>query len=166
VEGGKGLRIHTGTHVPFLARWPGKIPPGTVLENVSDTTDILPTICEPADITIPTNIVQDGRSLLPQLTGKSTQGRDWIYCWYARSGGTDPDFEFVLDNRFKLYRDGKMFDVERDPEEQRQLDTSALSGEAAVSHQKLTAALAKYADARPPAIAAQGEPKRKRVADE
>lgn len=166
IEGGKGLRVHTGTHVPFLARWPGKISPGTVLENVSDTTDILPTICEAAGIAIPANVVQDGRSLLPQLMGKSAQGRDWIYCWYARSGGPRPDFEFVLGKRFKLYRDGTMFDIENDLEEQHPLDVTALSGEAAASHEMLSVALAKYADARPAAIAAQGEPKRKRVVAE
>jgi len=164
VEGGKGLRIHTGTHVPFLARWPGTIPPGIVLENISDTTDLLPTICEAAAVPVPPELAQDGRSLMGQLTGKSQQGRDWIYCWYARSGGPEPDFEFALDNRFKLYRDGKMFDVESDPEEHQPLDTSTLSSEAIASHQELKAALATYADARPPEIAAQGEPKRKRAA--
>lgn len=165
VAGGKGLRIHTGTHVPFLSRWPGKIPPGTVLENVSDTTDILPTICEAAGVSTK-DVVQDGRSLLAQLTGKSRQGRDWIYCWYARSGGDKPDFEFALDNRFKLYRDGKFYDVESDPQEEAPLDASQLTDETAASHAKLTSALAQYAQARPAAIAAQGEPKRKRALDD
>jgi arylsulfatase A len=166
VEGGKGLRIHTGTHVPFLARWPGTIPPGTVLENVCDTTDLLPTICAAAAVPVPTDAVLDGRNLLGELTGKSQQGRDWIYCWYARSGGPQPDFEFALDKRFKLYRDGALFDVTSDPEEQQPLDVSSLRGEAAASHAKLTAALAKYAGARPAAIAAQGEPKRNRNAED
>lgn len=166
VEGGKGLRIQTGTHVPFLARWPSKIRPGTILENVSDTTDLLPTICEAASVPIPTDQVLDGRSLLGQLTGAAGPTRDWIYCWYARSGGAKPDFEFALDNRFKLYRDGKFFDIESDAEETRPLEPTDVEGEAAASHQKLKAVLAKYSDARPKTIAAQGEPKRKRAGEE
>jgi arylsulfatase A len=166
VEGGKGLRIHTGTHVPFLARWCGKIPPGIVLENVSDTTDLLPTICEAASIKVPADLPLDGRSMLDQLTGRSAARRDWIYCWYAREGGRTPDFEFALDNRFKLYRDDSLFDVASDPEEKRPLDNTHLSDEAAGSYKKLNAVLAKYADARPDQVAAQGEPKRKRTPQE
>jgi hypothetical protein len=59
-----------------------------------------------------------------------------------------------------------MFDVESDPDEKRPLDARTQTGEAAASRQKLEASLAKYAGARPGAIAAQGEPKRKRGEEE
>ncbi len=164
VNGGKGLCLLTGTHVPLLVRWPGTIAPGTVLENVSDTTDILPTICEAAGVPIPSDLVTDGHSLVGQLTGQPSESRAWVYCWYARGGGQKADFEFALDHRYKLYRDGQMFDVVSDPKEQQPLDSGSLSEEATTSRRHLTAALAKYADARPASIAAQGEPPRKRAA--
>jgi arylsulfatase A len=69
VRGGKGLTIHTGTHVPLLASWPGVIPPGCVSRDLVDSTDFLPTICEAAGIGIPAEMKPDGRSFLSQLRG-------------------------------------------------------------------------------------------------
>lgn len=41
---GKGTCYEGGIRVPMIARWPGKIPPGTVRREPAATIDILPTI--------------------------------------------------------------------------------------------------------------------------
>jgi arylsulfatase A len=159
VVGGKGSRIHTGTHVPLLCSWPGVIRPGLVLDDLVDSTDFLPTICQAAGVELPADPALDGRSFLAQLRGEQGQPREWIYCWYARNGGNEPDFEFAMGQRFKLYRDGTLYDLADDPDEKRPLDAGALPAEAAAARETLAAALATYRDARPKELASQAGPR-------
>ena len=46
VQGGKGLPLDAGVHVPLLAYWPGTIEPGTVCADLVDFSDFLPTLAE------------------------------------------------------------------------------------------------------------------------
>ena len=84
-----------------------------MLNNLIDSTDFLPTICEAAGVEVPGDLTVDGRSFLPQLRGEEGDPRNWIYCWYARGGGPKPDFEFAMNGSYKLYRDGRFFDLEK-----------------------------------------------------
>ncbi len=144
-------------HVPLVASWPGVIPAGLVVDDLIDSTDFLPTICQAASVTIPSDLVIDGHSFLAQLRGEKGSPRPWIYCWYARDGGKEPQFEFAMNRKFKLYGDGRMFNLAADVDEQKPLDTASLSAEARAAREPLAAALAKYADARPAEIAAQAK---------
>ena len=161
VRGGKGKTTDNGFHVPLIANWPGAIAPGGVSGDLVDSTDFLPTICEAAGVAIPSSLEPDGRSFLPRLRGDSANPRDWIYCWYARDGGAsaDPDKEFAMDARFKLYRDGRLFEYPQDLDEHHPLATDALDGPAAAAHRSLRKALDKYEDVRPAKLAAEaGQP--------
>ncbi len=160
VHGGKGMSTYAGTHVPLIASWPGVIPPGLVLDDLIDSTDFLPTICQAADVIPPSELTLDGRSFLPQLRGEPGQPREWIYCWYARDGGAEPDFEFAMDKRFKIYRDGRIFDLEQDLEEEHPLAERSRAGQAAEAANRLAAVFDKFAGTRPKAIAAQGTGRR------
>lgn len=163
IQGGKGSSRHTGTHVPLIANWPGTIPPGRVLNDLVDSTDFLPTICAAAGIALPSTL--DGRSFLPQLRGEMGQPRPWIYCWYAREGGPTATFEFAMNQQYKLYRNGQMYDLERDLDERQPLDTAALSGEAQKAHGLLSEALNRFRDVRSAEIAAQSGPRRNDAAE-
>jgi arylsulfatase A len=165
VRGGKATSTDAGTHVPLIASWPGVIPPGRELDDLVDSTDFLPTICAAANVAIPEKLTLDGVSFLPQLRGEPGQPRQWIYSWFARSGGPQADFEFAMDKRYKLYRDGRMFDVAADIEEQHPLDPAQLPATQA-AQKKLAAVFERYQSARPAAIAAQGEPKGRARAEE
>lgn len=156
VHGGKASSTDAGTHVPLIASWPGVIPPGLVLDDLIDSTDFLPTICQAAGIEPPSSLTLDGRSFLTQLRGEQGNPREWIYCWFARSGGAKADFEFAMDKRYKLYRDGRLFDLEQDLEEKQPLDGQAQTGSAAESAQRLAIVFDKFEHARPAAIASQG----------
>ena len=59
-----------GIRVPFLARWKGKIAPGTVSDHVSDFADMVPTLAAAAGIAVPDSFGErDGVSILPTLFG-------------------------------------------------------------------------------------------------
>jgi arylsulfatase A len=156
VIGGKGSRTHLGTHVPLLASWPGVIPAGRVLDDLVDSTDFLPTICEAAGIDVPADWKVDGRSFLAQLRGEKGKPREWIYSWYSPEGGAEAQFEFAMNAKYKLYRDGRFFDLADDLEEKQPLDSDSLSDEARGAHRLLSQALEQFRDARPAAVAQAG----------
>lgn len=145
VPGGKRFTTTYGTHVPMVASWPGHIVP-SVCEDLVDSTDILPTICEAAGVTPPATLPLDGTSFLPQLLGKRGNPREWIYCWYSPRGEILQ--EFAYDKRFKLYRSGGLFDYRDDPLEQRPLPRSAHPD----VRRRLAKVLASYRDARDPSV--------------
>jgi arylsulfatase A len=145
VHGGKGKTIDTGTHVPLIARWPGKIPEGKVCRDLVDFTDFLPTLLEVGGAEAPKGL--DGRSFLPQLLGKKGNPREWIYCWYSRNGGPK-GAEFARDQRFKLYTNGNLFDVTADIDEKSPLGDGRLTPEARAARKKLQAALDRHKGTR------------------
>jgi len=160
VIGGKGSTTETGMHVPLIASWPSKIAKGKVYSDLVDSTDFLPTICQAAEVTIPSDKI-DGRSFLPQLRGESGQPREWIYSWYSPHG--EPLREFAFNQKYKLYRGGEIYDLQVDAAEKRPLTVAALSGEAAQTATKLQAALDHFRDARPTSLPQPAaEPKAKK----
>ena len=75
-----------GIRVPLIARWPGKIKPGSVSKHISAHWDIFPTFCELAGRKVPVKL--DGISFLPALLGKGEQKRHEYLYWefHERSG--------------------------------------------------------------------------------
>jgi arylsulfatase A len=65
---GKGTSFEGGIRVPFLARWPGVIPAGTVCREPAATIDILPTVAALAVASLPARPI-DGKDILPLLAG-------------------------------------------------------------------------------------------------
>ncbi|MEC9327087.1 MAG: sulfatase/phosphatase domain-containing protein, partial [Verrucomicrobiota bacterium] len=86
LKGHKRDLYEGGIRVPLVARWPGKIKPGTVTNHVSAHWDIFPTLCEVTGKAIPQNI--DGISFLPVLLGKNNQREHKYLYWefHERSG--------------------------------------------------------------------------------
>ena len=148
--GGKGRSHARGTHVPLIAQWPGRIPAGSVNRDLIASVDFLPTLAEAAGVAWPAGRLTDGRSFWPQLQGHPGTPREAIYCWYASDGGPVARFEFALGTRYKLYRDGRLFDLQADPFEQgKPLPLPTTDGEPAAAARALQAVLDQYADARP-----------------
>jgi arylsulfatase A-like enzyme len=71
-RGKKGTLYEGGLRVPFIARWPGKIAPGTVSDYLGYFPDVLPTIAEVTGAKAPAD--SDGISLLPTLIGEAAAG--------------------------------------------------------------------------------------------
>jgi arylsulfatase A-like enzyme len=74
-----------GIRTPFIARWPGKVKPGTTSNFIGAFWDMLPTFCEMAGAA-PGDT--DGISILPTLTGNNAGQKQhaWLY-WEYHSGG-------------------------------------------------------------------------------
>lgn len=125
VVGGKGRTTDAGTHVPLMVRWTGKIKSG-LNDNLVDSTDFLPTVMEAAGRPISdkaaTSSKLDGISFYPQLFGNTEQVRPWVFCHYDPRPGWDKDqfrkIRFARDKKYKLYGDGKLYDVPNDKLEQ------------------------------------------------
>ncbi len=66
LRGGKGMLLEGGIRVPFLARWPGVIPEGTVGDAPAITLDLFET-CLDASGLDPRHVSSDGLSLLDYL---------------------------------------------------------------------------------------------------
>lgn len=64
--------IYEGGHrEPFVARWPGKIKPGSVNDDVICLNDLMATVAEIVGAKLPANAAEDSFSLLPTLLGTS-----------------------------------------------------------------------------------------------
>lgn len=125
-QGGKGSTKDNGTHVGFIASWPGTIPAGSVSDALVDFADVVPTLADVAEADVPDALHLDGVSLAPLFHGEPRE-KDHIYCWYHRNGVREQASEHVRTARYKLYADGRFFDVEADPEEETDLAAGGVS---------------------------------------
>ncbi len=102
LRGGKRTMNEAGTRVPFIARWPGRIPPGE-RNSFFTLMDVLPTLAAIADIPLHHEI--DGMNLSHNFY--DTQGTDRLCFAMAFEG----DLYFVRDKRFRLHEDGRFYDI-------------------------------------------------------
>lgn len=72
-RGRKGQSYEGGFHVPMIARFPGRIPAGTVCGVPLMNIDLYPTILSVAGENPPKDRVIDGRNILPVLTGQKIE---------------------------------------------------------------------------------------------
>jgi arylsulfatase A-like enzyme len=64
----KGTSFEGGVRVPFIARWPGRIPKGAIGRLPAMTIDLLPTIARLAGAAVPGDRIIDGRDIWPLLS--------------------------------------------------------------------------------------------------
>jgi arylsulfatase A-like enzyme len=74
-----------GIRVPMLVRWPGKIKPGQVSEQVWAFWDVLPTLAEISGAKAPEKI--DGISMLPTLLGQPQTNQHAFLYWEFHERG-------------------------------------------------------------------------------
>ena len=103
--------VDDGTHVAFVASWPGTIKPGTVVQSPIDFSDVFPTVVEVTGAPLPNDL--DGQSLVPLLKGDESNARGWAFIDYSR-GGTPPYRHFIRTARYTLYSTGEFYDVPND----------------------------------------------------
>jgi arylsulfatase A-like enzyme len=133
IRGGKGTVTEVGAHVPFVASWPGTTPPGEVLPDLIDFSDVLPTLAELGGAQLPSGVTIDGRSFAPQLRGEKGSPRDWVFTQLGHR-------RFVCDQRYLLHEDGRMYDITNDLLEHHDLAGSTQS-EAVAARKRLQSAL-------------------------
>ncbi|MGQ1784606.1 MULTISPECIES: sulfatase-like hydrolase/transferase [unclassified Saccharicrinis] len=120
LQGKQNLYEHSW-RVPFIVNGPG-VKAGTRVEGNAYLLDVLPTLCDLAEIEIPETV--EGKSLKPILTGEQTTARDVMYGVYC--GGTKPGMRSVTKGDWKLIkydmmdgavRETQLFNLARNPHE-------------------------------------------------
>ena len=129
-----------GHRVPFIARWPGRIPKGQVSDQMTNTTDIFATLASLVGYPLPDDAATDSFDMLPVLIGtqdpdesirphlltQSFRGEfqirkgDWKYLDHQGSGGNGYDKEPM--KRFALAdtapeAPGQLYNLAIDPGE-------------------------------------------------
>ncbi len=108
---------------PLLMQWQGKIPAGTVNEDLVSNLDFAQTFLDIADIEAPDRM--QGRSLLPLMTGNTPENwRDYLYYHYYEFPAVHSvnKHEGITGERFKLMHfyeldEWEMYDLQEDPME-------------------------------------------------
>ncbi len=83
-RGRKGQLFEGGIRVPFVARWPGKIPAGHTRDDFLSAMDLFPTFLAAAGAQTPQGVVMDGYNILPALEGRGESPRREMY-WHRLS---------------------------------------------------------------------------------
>ncbi|MBC7364727.1 MAG: arylsulfatase [Candidatus Aminicenantes bacterium] len=119
LKGLKGSLHEGGIRVPFIARWPGKIKPGTTSDHICAFWDMMPTLCDIMGIETPQHT--DGISFLPALLGKGYQKEHEYLYWELPEYGAQ---QTVRMGRWKGYRTNlrkqahpklELYDLDADP---------------------------------------------------
>lgn len=142
IPGGKGSTKDAGIHVPLLANWPGTVPAGRTCSDPVDFADFLPTLAEVAGAALPEGVKIDGRSFYPQLRGRPGNPRGWVFLTMVEKKVGKPGPKgLVRDRRWKLYHDGRLFDVRTDRFEQNPINPGEGTEEAEAARRRLQAVL-------------------------
>lgn len=129
-----------GHRVPFLARWPGRIPQGQVSDQMMSTTDIFATLASVVGYKLPADAATDSFDMLPVLLGTQEATRPirphlltqsfrgefqirqgkWKYLDHSGSGGND--YSQGILKKYALPETapnapGQLYDLEKDPGE-------------------------------------------------
>ncbi len=130
------------TRVPLLMRWPGSIPPGRRVDELTQLYDVAATLLRAAGIDTGalTPGMPDARDLLALMAGDRTAARTQVVTAYRNSGRDhDPPVHGTMlrDERYKLnvYHprpdslfgplQGQLFDLASDPHERHNLWSSS-----------------------------------------
>lgn len=84
LRGAKSTMWEGGLRVPFLMKWPGKVPAGKVTDEFLTSLEILPTLLAATGTPAPEGLKLDGFDLLPVLRGEKPSARTEMF-WQRRS---------------------------------------------------------------------------------
>lgn len=129
-KGGKGTTPDAGTHVPLIASWPEMIKKGFTYNELIEFSDFLPTFAKAANTKIPENV--DGKSFLNVLMQQTQKARETVLVHYDPMKPTRPPRypgRFVRTKKYKLYHDGRFYNLDNDKEEKHPLIQSILTKE-------------------------------------
>jgi len=175
VGGGKGSMRDSGTRVPLIVNWPGTSRPAVLDDLVDITdfyatfADLAGVRLPPplwasgagADTSANALDAIDGVSFLPQLQGKPGTPRKWAFVLFDRNGcvkwrqclrkGESPPTDrrqgafWARTERWKLYGDGRLFDVRSNLGERKPILPAADTPETAAVRKELAVVFGKLA---------------------
>ncbi len=119
LRGSKSTMWEGGLRVPFLMRWPGKVPAGKVTDEFLSSLEILPTLLAATGTPAPEGLKLDGFDLLPVLRGGMASPRAEMF-WQRRGD------KAARVGQWKWVESAKgrgLFDLAADPAEEHDLST-------------------------------------------
>ncbi|AWG23679.1 arylsulfatase A [Flavobacterium faecale] len=120
IKGGKGKTIIHGNHVPFVASWPARMEAKRTEKGLISFADVLPSLCDAADVKA-NKFQSDGFSFLPLITNKDKKIQDEVFIHYTPRMNKLSQTRWVLNDTYKLYKDGRFFNTAKDPLEKEEL---------------------------------------------
>ena len=143
IRGGKGNTITHGNHVPMVASWPGKIKKPYTYSGLINFTDFYATFCDILGVANES----DGLSMIDLLYGEKLLERKTVTTYYDpmwSANVTQFRNVFSQNSRYKLYKDGKFYDMENDILEKSPLSDKELSEDQKIIKAKLADELARF----------------------
>jgi len=117
LRGRKATMWEGGLRVPFIARFPRRIPAGSTSNEFLTALELFPTFTKLAGAKLPENVVYDGIDMLPVLAGRTKSQRTEMF-WQRRGD------KAARVGRYKWVessRGGGLFDLKSDIGEQHDL---------------------------------------------
>ncbi len=139
INGRKGYMVDWGTRVPLIAYWKGHSPKGRINTDLIQLSDILPTLENVAGIHTPATKIVDGQSFLPAILGKPAFPLQYIYMYYKPNWGGKKfkNGVFARNKTYKLYGDGRFYNLKKDVREQHNIPLDSLNANALEVREKL-----------------------------
>lgn len=105
LRGAKNSTWEGGMRVPFIIRWPGQIPEGSVSNELTTTMDLFPTIARIVGAELPDDRIIDGHDIWPILSDETNAQSPYEAFYYYR----DDRLQAVRSGKWKLhvYRPGE-----------------------------------------------------------
>jgi uncharacterized sulfatase len=113
--------------VPLLVRWPGVIPPGTVIPQMVSNLDMFATVLTMLGVEIPRGVRHEGVDFTPLLRGEKMPARNALFAQYDLHNTASARLRSVRTERWKLVRRfdasrlDELYDLASDPDETRNL---------------------------------------------
>ena len=83
LKGSKGTMWEGGQRVPFIMRWPGKLPAGKVSDEFLTSLELVPSLLAATNAKPPEGVKMDGFDMLPILRGEAKSPRKEMF-WQRR----------------------------------------------------------------------------------
>jgi len=120
MRGGKIWGYENAHRVPFFIRWPnGGIGGGKDIEALSAHIDVMPTLVDLCNLTVPDELQYDGQSLEPLLSGDKKNWDDrtlFVHNQRVQYPVKDKEYQ-VLTEKWRLVKRDKdeLYDIKNDP---------------------------------------------------
>ena len=112
MKGVKGWVDEGGVRVPFFLSYPARFETPKAIDRIAAHIDILPTILDLCNISVPGSLNLDGKSLVPLMENDEDQWSDrYLFTSWGKKGS-------VRDQRYRLVvtnRDTSLYDMFHDP---------------------------------------------------
>ncbi|GLR19733.1 sulfatase-like hydrolase/transferase [Portibacter lacus] len=144
IRGAKGNTITAGTHVPLIVKWGDQIEKPFVYDGLIEFSDFYATF----EDLVANEVSADGKSFLPLLLGeRNFTDRETAFVHYNPKWGKNVNRfknQFVRTIDYKLYQDGKFYNLKEDVLEQSPIQDGAMTAEEAKIRTALEKEMSKH----------------------